>query len=213
MNGAIKFEPRLRLAPTTISVSSPTNMAAFGPFEHLDYQAVQIAPHQPQFNLLSAPPEQQPPPSRSPHPAPPQGYQPQQPRPIIHTPRISGYSSADPFEWILSNVTTLVQTQHLEVTAKLDELIGQQNTLSAKVDTLQQAMNAHQHDVTAINSSLQTIKTEVARLGTDMASRDAMLAARLAALDDAIDPDGRLLGASGVESEVLQTPPESDVQP
>ncbi|KAG9100642.1 hypothetical protein FRC06_003895, partial [Ceratobasidium sp. 370] len=57
------------------------------------------------------------------------------------------------------------------------------------------------------------MKTEVARLGTDMASRDAMLAARLAALDDAIDPDGRLLSAGGIESEGPQTSFVSDVQP
>ncbi|KAG8747210.1 hypothetical protein FRC10_001826 [Ceratobasidium sp. 414] len=188
-------------------------MATFRPFGQLDYQPLQIGPPQLQFNQFPAPQQQQPPPSRSPHPALPQGYQPQQPQPITHTPRAVGYSSTDPFEWILSNITTLVHTQHLEVTTKLDELVSQQNALSTKVDTLQQAKNSRQHDITSINSSLQTIKAEVARLGADMASRDAMLAARLAALDDAIDPDGRLLSAGGVEPETLQTPPASDAQP
>ncbi|KAG9123807.1 hypothetical protein FRC07_013902 [Ceratobasidium sp. 392] len=199
-----------RLPP---SVSSPTNMASFKPFGQLEYQPVQIALPQLQYSQFPTPPQQQPPPSHShsPHPTGQQEYQSQPPQPVIHAPRTAGYSS-DPFEWILSNITTLMNTQHNQVTTKLDELASQQNALSSKLETLQQATNARQTDITAINSSLQTVTVEVARLGKDMASRDAMLAERLGALDDAIDPDGRFFSTDGVEPEALQAPPTSDVQ-
>ncbi|KAG8685103.1 hypothetical protein FRC09_014963, partial [Ceratobasidium sp. 395] len=173
-------------------------MSTFTPFGQLEYQPVQIAAPQLQYSQFSAPLQQQPPPpSLSPHPTGQQARQSQPPQPIIHTPRAASYSSTDPFEWVLSNITSLMHAQHQEVTTKLNELVGQQSTLSGKLETLQQATNTRQNDIVNINSSLQTINTEVARLGKDMASRDAMLAARLSALDDAIDPDGKFLSASG----------------
>ncbi|QRV76054.1 pentatricopeptide repeat-containing protein 5, mitochondrial [Ceratobasidium sp. AG-Ba] len=189
-------------------------MEAFRPFGQLEYQPIQIAPPQSQYTQFSTTPQPQPQPSLSPHPTTPQpGFQPQRSHPIVHTPQPTEYSIQDPFQWMLSSFTALLKTHQLELNAKLEELVGQQNTLSAKLDTVHQSTNSYQDDIASINSTLHTISEDVSQLGKDMASRDAMLAERLNALDDAIDPEGKFLGATTGPSESLRTPPASDVQP
>ncbi|KAL5641512.1 hypothetical protein ACGC1H_001854 [Rhizoctonia solani] len=117
-----------------------------------------------------------------------------------------------PFDWIVSTVTSLLHSQHATVLAKLNEASEQQLDLATKVQTLQQNTNALQQTVNTILEDIQQVSDKVAKLGTDMSSRDATLAERLNTLDDAIDAwpiDVRLATGAAPVGE-LQTPPGSE---
>lgn len=187
-------------------------MSAFVPFGPVGYRPVQINPAQPPSTpSLTVPPQQQQGPLLSPQP----GHEPPpQTQALVHSPN-PGFPPASPFEWVLSSLTNLLNTQHNEITAKLGETADHQRALSAKVDTLQHAANEMRQTINALSTAVQAISSEVTRLGTDMSSRDATLASRLGALDDAIDAwtvDGRVPGSATVQTEALQTLPASDVQ-
>ncbi|KAF8609176.1 hypothetical protein BDV93DRAFT_550717 [Ceratobasidium sp. AG-I] len=190
-------------------------MSGFTPFTpQVDYRPVQINPAQPPYHRsLTVPPQQQPQPGQ--HLLPQPGNEPPlQTQALVHTPG-PGYPPASPFEWVLSSLTTLLHAQHHETTAKLEETANHQRALSAKVDTLQRAADEMRQTISALSTTVQGISNNVTRLGTDMSSRDATLASRLSALDDAIDAwsvETKMPSSAGAQAESLQTPPASDIQ-
>ncbi|CAE6524129.1 unnamed protein product [Rhizoctonia solani] len=121
-----------------------------------------------------------------------------------------------PFEWIIPTITSLLHSQHATVLAKLDEASEQQPALASKVEALQQTTGTLQQTVNAILESIQQMSDKVAKLGADMSNRDATLAERLSALDDAIESwptDAKVANESISEvspAGKLQTPPGSD---
>ncbi|KEP49434.1 PHD-finger protein [Rhizoctonia solani 123E] len=122
------------------------------------------------------------------------------------------YPPPSPFDWVVSTMTSLLHSQHATVLAKLNEASEQQLDLATKVQTLQQSTNALQQTVNVILENMQQVSGKVAKLGTDMSSRDATLAERLNTLDDAIDAwpiDVRLATGAAPVGE-LQTPPGSE---
>lgn len=190
-------------------------MSGFTPFTQVDYRPVQINPAQPPYaRSLTVPPQQQLPAGT--HFLPLTGNEPpQQTQALVQT-LSPGYPPSSSFEWVLSTLTTLLHAQHHETAAKLQEAANHQRALSTKVDTLQRAADEMRQTITALSTTVQGISNEVIKLGTDMSSRDATLASRLSALDDAIDAwsvDNRMPGSASVQPEVLQIPLSSDVQP
>ncbi|KAJ1311695.1 hypothetical protein OPQ81_010168 [Rhizoctonia solani] len=92
-----------------------------------------------------------------------------------------------PFDWIVSTITSLLHSQHTTMLTKLNEDSEKHISLASKVEALQQSTNSLQQTVNTILESMQQVSDKVAKLGADMSSRDATLAERLNALDDAIE--------------------------
>ncbi|KAH7345243.1 hypothetical protein B0J17DRAFT_638975 [Rhizoctonia solani] len=119
--------------------------------------------------------------------------------------------SPSPFDWIVPTITSLLQSQHATVLAKFNEASEQELTLASKVEALQRSTDALQQTFSTVLDNIQQVSDKVAKLGADMSSRDATLAERLNALDDAIEAwpaDARLTGTPSAGE--LQAPPGSD---
>jgi hypothetical protein len=208
--------PSGKLISSTESIMS--NFLPFNCNQHLEYHPIQLVPplshHVQPSNVPSQQHLQPQPRSIQPSPQPNEQSISQSQTPIP-TPGLIYPQS--PFEWVLSSITALLQTHHQSVVSKLNETVDQQKSLASKIATLQQTTETLQQTVNTIQADMQGVSAKVARLGADMSSRDATLAGRLNALDDAIEAcisDGKLAGASvsGAHG-ALQTPPASDVQP
>ncbi|ELU41537.1 hypothetical protein AG1IA_04438 [Rhizoctonia solani AG-1 IA] len=219
---------RLSVKLTTLTLHilnvSVHKMSNIVPYNQLEYQPFQVAPPLNSSNLAQ-PPIQQPnpvaqqqlqvqPQARHAQPSPRPGEYEHNVNSFPYT-RVS-YPTPPSFDWIVPAITSLLHSQHAATFAKFNEASEQQLALAAKVETLQATTNSLQQTVNAILENIQQVSDRVGKLGADMSSRDATLAERLNALDDAIDtwsPDVR--PANEPMSRVppigeLRTPPKSD---
>ncbi|KAF8707674.1 PHD zinc finger, partial [Rhizoctonia solani] len=219
---------RLSVELTTLTLHilnvSVHKMSNIIPYNQLEYQPFQVAPPLNSSNLAQ-PPIQQPnlvaqqqlqvqPQARHAQPSPRPGEYEHNVNSFPYT-RVS-YPTPPSFDWIVPAITSLLHSQHAATFAKFNEASEQQLALAAKVETLQATTNSLQQTVNAILENIQQVSDRVGKLGADMSSRDATLAERLNALDDAIDtwsPDVRR--ANEPMSRVppigeLRTPPKSD---
>ncbi|CAE6429044.1 unnamed protein product [Rhizoctonia solani] len=120
------------------------------------------------------------------------------------------------FDWIVPAITSLLHSQHAATFTKLNEASEQQLALASKLEALQETTSALQKTVNVILENIQQVSERVAKLGADMSNRDATLAERLNALDDAIETwPTEMRQVNGTTSEMppvdeLQTTPASD---